>query len=63
MSWFPSLHCGGDATALVDGDRALSYDQLHEAVNRVIAGLLDGAATLDEERVAFLYPASFDYAA
>jgi malonyl-CoA/methylmalonyl-CoA synthetase len=63
VSWFPSLNCSGDATALVDGDRALSYDQLHEAVNRVVAGLLGGAATLDEERVAFLYPASFDYAA
>jgi malonyl-CoA/methylmalonyl-CoA synthetase len=62
-AWFPSLNHAGEAIALVDGERSLTYDQLNDAVSRVFAGLLNGEASLEEERVAFLYPASFDYAA
>ena len=62
VDWFPSLGQQGQAIALVDGDRELSYEDLNHSVNRVIAGLLDGEASLNEERVAFLYPASFEYA-
>ena len=53
----------GEAIALVDGERSLTYAELNDAVSRVVAGLLNGEASLKEERVAFLYPASFDYAA
>ena len=55
--WFPSLGQRGDATALTDGDRSLSYNELNQSVNRLIAGLLNGETSLNEERVAFLYPA------
>ena len=63
MTWFPSLNHGGKATALVDGDRSLTYEELNDTVTRVIDGLLNGVDSLNEERVAFLYPASFDFAA
>ena len=62
VEWFPSLVQQGQAIALVDGDRELPYEELKHSVNRVIAGLLDGEDSLNEERVAFLYPASFEYA-
>lgn len=62
VDWFPSLEQQAHAIALIDGDRTLSYQELHQSVNRVIAGLLDGEDSLNEERVAFLYPASFEYA-
>ena len=63
VTWFPSLNHAGEAIALVDGERSLTYTELNDAVSHVIAGLLNGEASLKEERVAFLYPASFDYAA
>ena len=63
VAWFPSLHQAGEGIALVDGERSLTYTELNDAVMRVVAGLLNGEASLKEERVAFLYPASFDYAA
>ena len=61
--WFPSLTTGGDAIAMVDGDRPVTYSELHDRVGWVTGGLLDGAESLEEERVAFLYPASPEYAA
>ena len=54
VEWFPSLEHQGPAIALVNGDRELSYEELNHSVNRVIAGLLNGRDSLDEERVAFL---------
>ena len=63
FAWFPGLEQRGSATALVDREQSISYDALYQSVSRVIAGLLNAAESLDEERVAFLYPASFDYAA
>ena len=63
VAWFPSLNQAGEAIALVDGERSLTYSELNNAVMRVVAGLLNGEESLEEERVAFLYPASFDYAA
>lgn len=62
VRWFPSLSQRGDAIALADGEQLLSYNGLNRSVSRVIAGLLNGAESLSEERVAFLYPASFEYA-
>lgn len=61
--WFPHIENGDDRTALIDSDQILSYSGLSARVNRVVGGLLDGADSLYEERVGFLYPASFDYAA
>ena len=61
--WFPHIENGDDRTALIDSDQILSYSGLSARVNRVVGGLLDGADSLSEERVGFLYPASFDYAA
>lgn len=63
ITWFPSLAQRGASIALLDGERALTYEELNHTVNRVIAGLLDGEHSLNEERIAFLYPASFEYAA
>tara|TARA_Y200000002_G_scaffold222561_1_gene183838 strand:- start:7641 stop:9137 length:1497 start_codon:yes stop_codon:yes gene_type:complete len=63
VTWFPSLNQVYEAIALVDGEQSLTYSELSDAVMRVVAGLLHGADSLKEERVAFLYPASFDYAA
>jgi len=63
ITWFPSLAQRGASIALLDGERTLTYEELNHSVNRVIAGLLDGEHSLNEERIAFLYPASFEYAA
>ena len=63
MAWFPSLNQADEVIALVDGDRSLTYTELNGAVMRVVVGLRNGEESLKEERVAFLYPASFDYAA
>ena len=63
ITWFPSLAQRGASIALLDGERTLTYEELNHSVNRVIAGLLNGEHSLNEERIAFLYPASFDYAA
>ena len=54
VRWFPSLNHAGEAIALVDGERSLTYTELNDAVSHVIAGLLNGEASLKEERVAFV---------
>ena len=48
-AWFPSLDQAGEAIALVDGERSLNYTELNDAVSRVVAGLLNGEASLKEE--------------
>ena len=40
-----------------------SYDSLLSVSEGIAASLLDGSTDLDEQRVAFLIPASFEYAA
>ena len=40
-----------------------SYDSLLSVSEAIAASLLDGSTDLDEQRVAFLIPASFEYAA
>src|SRR5436189_2126031 len=49
--------------AIVAADGTFSYEQLDEASRRVAAALLAGREDLDEDRVAFLVPPSFAYAA
>ncbi|MEK9529559.1 MAG: AMP-binding protein, partial [Gammaproteobacteria bacterium] len=62
VEWFPRLSADATGIALVDAGEEITYSQLDACVNLIIAGLLDGEASLNEERVAFLYPASFEYA-
>jgi malonyl-CoA/methylmalonyl-CoA synthetase len=49
--------------AIVSGGRAHTYDELDRASRRVAAALLGGADDLQEARVAFRVPPSFEYAA
>jgi malonyl-CoA/methylmalonyl-CoA synthetase len=58
---FPTLIAGNDGIALVDGDRQHSYHDVNLRVDRFAAGLLAGKDDLNEERIAFLIPASLDY--
>ena len=51
----------GEKTALLSGDRAISYRQLSEAVNRFGHALLELGVRM-EERVAFLLPDSPEWA-
>src|SRR5262245_30019124 len=53
----------GDRPALSDAAGRHSYDALLDASGRVASGLLDGRADLQEDRVAFLLPPSFDHVA
>jgi malonyl-CoA/methylmalonyl-CoA synthetase len=57
--WF--TRWDGDRPALVDAGGILHYSDLDERVSRACAALLDGAADLDEARVAFLIPPGRDY--
>ncbi len=61
--FFPPLRADGERIALVEGDIRHSYAEVNERIDRTAAGLLDGRADLEEERVAFLLPASLDYVA
>ncbi len=49
--------------AILCRDTTFTYSDLLNASGRVAAALLDGAADLAEERVAFLVPGSFEYVA
>jgi malonyl-CoA/methylmalonyl-CoA synthetase len=49
--------------AIIATDGDFSYDQLDDASSRVAAALLGGREDLEQERVAFLVPPSFAYAA
>src|SRR5712692_5203784 len=53
----------GHGAAILTPEGVFSYRQLLDASARVAAGLLDGAADLHEQRVAFLTPPGFGYAA
>lgn len=58
---FSPLNDSNGDIALVDGSDAFSYAEVNSRVNRFAAGLMAGARDLDEERIAFLIPASLDY--
>lgn len=52
-----------DRTALVSDGKSYSYGELLEASQNVAANLLDGKSDLNEARIAFLVPPSFEYTA
>jgi malonyl-CoA/methylmalonyl-CoA synthetase len=49
--------------AIIANDGTFSYEQLDDASRRVASALLAGREDLDQDRVAFLVPPSFAYAA
>jgi malonyl-CoA/methylmalonyl-CoA synthetase len=49
--------------AIIAADGTFTYEQLDDASRRVASALLAGREDLDEDRVAFLVPPSFAYAA
>ena len=53
----------GSRVALTSGGQDHSYDSLLSESEGIAASLLDGSSDLHEERVAYLIPASFEYAA
>lgn len=52
-----------ERTALVSNGNSYSYVQLLEASQNIAANLLNGKADLNEGRIAFLVPPSFEYTA
>ena len=52
-----------DRTALVSNGKSFTYADLLEASKRVAAHLLGSRSDLDEARIAFLVPPSFEYTA
>ena len=59
--WFPPLEECPERTALIDGETEVSYREVCTYSERLRGGLLNGEASLDGERVAFIYPASIEY--
>ena len=53
----------GARVAVTSDGHDHSYDSLLSVSGGIAASLLDGSADLEEQRVAFLIPASFEYAA
>ncbi len=53
----------GTRVAVTSGGDDHSYDSLLSVSEAIAANLLDGSADLDEKRIAFLIPASFEYVA
>ncbi|MCY4265132.1 MAG: acyl-CoA synthetase [Gammaproteobacteria bacterium] len=58
---FPELHVNNTKTALVEGNRCVSYEELNSRINCLASGLLGQRRDLEEECIAFLLPASVDY--
>ncbi len=58
---FQHLREGNTRTALVAGADTHSYGEVDSRINRFAVGLLAGRDDLQEERIAFLLPASVDY--
>ncbi len=58
---FPALTSSNQKVALVEGVATHTYAAVNDRINRFATGLLNGAADLNEERIAFFIPASLDY--
>ncbi|MEX2469885.1 MAG: acyl-CoA synthetase, partial [Pseudohongiellaceae bacterium] len=58
---FSHLRDDNARTALVDGDESFSYGEVNQRISRFATGLLDGKSDLEEERIAFFFPACLDY--
>ena len=52
-----------DRTALVSNGNSYTYAQLLETSNSVAANLINGKTDLNEARITFLVPPSFEYTA
>ncbi len=63
LELFERLASFGDAVAIIDDNGSYSYRDLLASSRSVAANLLSGESDLREERVAFLVPSSFEYAA
>ena len=61
MKTFPHAAAAGSRTALVDAGTPHSYRDVNARIDRFASGLLAAGADLNEERIAFLIPASPDY--
>lgn len=60
-NFFPQIKNNNQQTALVEGNRVISYADLSIRINQFASGLLGDKSDLQEERIAFFIPASFDY--
>ena len=58
---FPALSIGNTAVALQTTAGEWTYSDLHERVNKMASGLLEGKTDLKEERIALLIPGGVDY--
>lgn len=58
---FHHLNDDHSKIALIEGNISTSYSDLHVRINCMATNLLDGKSDLNEERVAFLMPASLNY--
>ncbi len=58
---FQHLNADHDKVALIESGHTTTYADLNDRINRMATGLLNGKADLNEERIAFLMPASLDY--
>jgi len=57
------LHQFKDRTAIIDESGKYTYQNLISSSEKVASRLLPGRVTLDETRVSFLIPSSYEYAA
>lgn len=60
---FPTLSAEPSKIALIQGNETCSYGELSKRIESVASGLLGDQENLNEQRIAFYMPASFDYVA
>lgn len=58
---FAHIKTGNSKLALIDQQVHCSYEQLSEQIETMASALLAGRSDLQEERIAFMMPASIDY--
>ena len=58
---FPRIAKNNNKIALVDSDGAHTYDSINARIALFAAGILEDRQDLQEERIAFLIPASLNY--
>ncbi len=63
LEWVRRARSFGPRVAVTSDGHDHSYDSLLSISEAIAASLLDGSTDLDEQRIAFLIPASFDYVA
>ena len=58
---FPALSFGNSDVALQTTAGEWTYSDLHERINKMASGLLEGKSDLKEERIGLLIPGGVDY--